>query len=241
MDRRALATLSHYCGDGKVHSLICFVCAQIEVDVTGSIKSTQECMLSGRPLWQSRWYPQSSELPTRIRYYSVRQSLLAWYHVSKSSFLDNMSLERYRDRYCKNRNVVCPDLELDSGCWEWKRRLDLKSVKDTHVCLLCCPEDVRRCNCQHDVYTLCEECMVPLCTNCFRGMPRLRGVSTYLPMALGNDMFWGYPTDLLVKYRVRWIELASVLPLWTHMLVYYVEGHEGNMMNEVVGLSLIHI
>ena len=54
-------------------------------------------------------------------------------------------------------------------------------------------------------------------------------------MALGRDNYWGYSSDLIVRLRVRWIEMAAVLPMWTHMLVYYVEGHEGHMMNEVVG------
>ena len=54
-------------------------------------------------------------------------------------------------------------------------------------------------------------------------------------MALGNDNFWGYTTDLIVRYRVRWIEMAAVMPMWTTMVVYYVEGDEGHVMNEDVG------
>ena len=54
-------------------------------------------------------------------------------------------------------------------------------------------------------------------------------------MALGHDNYWGFSTDLIVRYRVRWIEMAAVLPMWTHMIVYYVEGHEGHMMSEAVG------
>ena len=54
-------------------------------------------------------------------------------------------------------------------------------------------------------------------------------------MALAQDNLGGYTTDIIVRYKVRWIEIASVLPMWTHMLVYYVEGHEGHMMNEKFG------
>ena len=39
-----------------------------------------------------------------------------------------------------------------------------------------------------------------------------------IPMALGNDNFWGYACLLIVKYQVRWIE-----------------GDEGHVMNEFVG------
>ena len=47
-------------------------------------------------------------------------------------------------------------------------------------------------------------------------------------MALGQGLYWGYSTNLLVEHRVRWIEMAAVMPMWTHMLVYYVEGHQGH-------------
>ena len=54
---------------------------------------------------------------------------------------------------------------------------------------------------------------------------------------LGDDLddnMWGYVTDLITRYQVRWIEMAAVLPLWTCMIVYYVEGDKGNLMNEVM-------
>ena len=54
-------------------------------------------------------------------------------------------------------------------------------------------------------------------------------------MALCNDNFWGYTTELIAKYRVRWIEAAIVSPCWTAMLVFYVEGDWGHLMNEEMG------
>jgi len=56
-----------------------------------------------------------------------------------------------------------------------------------------------------------------------------------IPMALANDNFWGYTCDIIAMYKVRWIEMAAVLPLFTTMIVFYVEGHEGHTMNAVVG------
>ena len=52
---------------------------------------------------------------------------------------------------------------------------------------------------------------------------------------LGHDLLFGYTTELLTQHKVRWIEMAAVLPMWTHMIVYYVEGNAGHVMNQVVG------
>ena len=53
-------------------------------------------------------------------------------------------------------------------------------------------------------------------------------------MALCNDNLWGYATYVIAKYKVRWIELAAVLPVWTHMVVYYIEGDYGHVMKEPI-------
>ena len=54
-------------------------------------------------------------------------------------------------------------------------------------------------------------------------------------MALANDNFWGYTTDIIQRYRVRWIEAAIVSPCWTNLVVYYVEGDFGHLMSEQLG------
>ncbi len=46
---------------------------------------------------------------------------------------------------------------------------------------------------------------------------------------------WGYVTSLIARYKVRWIEMAAILPCWTSMIVYYVEGDYGHLMRESVG------
>ena len=53
-------------------------------------------------------------------------------------------------------------------------------------------------------------------------------------MALANDNMWGYIASIIMRYQVRWIEMAAVLPYWTCMIVYYVEGDRGHLMNEVL-------
>ena len=54
-------------------------------------------------------------------------------------------------------------------------------------------------------------------------------------MGLCNDNFWGYTTNILSELNVRWIEAAIVNPYWTTMLIYYIEGDRGHLMQEVMG------
>ena len=54
-------------------------------------------------------------------------------------------------------------------------------------------------------------------------------------MALANDNFLGYTTDILTKYKVRWLEAAIVSPCWTSIIIYYVEGDHGHLFNEEMG------
>jgi len=100
--------------------------------------------------------------------------------------------------------------------------------------MLCCPEDVRHCGGEHGPEVLCGKCKVPMCATCVHTMLR-PGRAVQIPMALCNDNFWGYSSPILNKYQVRWIEMAAVLPCWTSMIVYYVEGDYGDLMTEKVG------
>ena len=54
-------------------------------------------------------------------------------------------------------------------------------------------------------------------------------------MALCNDNYWGYASALIKKYKVRFIEMAAVTPVWTSMKVFYIEGDYGHLMGERVG------
>ena len=99
--------------------------------------------------------------------------------------------------------------------------------------ILCCPEDVEFCG-RHSTAELCGNCRIPLCCRCWHYSWSSR-CNHRIPMVLGNDNFFGYTTELLTKYRVRWIEAAIVTPCWTSMLIYYVEGDHGHLMNEEMG------
>ena len=54
-------------------------------------------------------------------------------------------------------------------------------------------------------------------------------------MGLCNDNFWSYTTSILSTLNVRWIEAAIVNPYWTTMLIYYIEGDHGHLMQEQMG------
>ena len=38
-------------------------------------------------------------------------------------------------------------------------------------------------------------------------------------------------TDVLYRYKVRWIEDAAACPIFTALICYYVEGDRGHSMN----------
>ena len=65
-------------------------------------------------------------------------------------------------------------------------------------------------------------------------MSRNAGNAAGVPMALCNDNMWGYATNFITKYKVRWIEAAAVLPCWTSMIIYYGVADWGHVMNEEV-------
>ena len=51
-------------------------------------------------------------------------------------------------------------------------------------------------------------------------------------MGLCSDNIWGYSTDLVAKYKGRWLEAAIETPVWTSMMVFYVEGDGGHLFDE---------
>ena len=114
-----------------------------------------------------------------------------------------------------------------SGSAAGNCRTTLGHMADGQVCeVLCCPEDVRSTSrCQHAADTLCPHCEIAICNSCYKVCHDV--TATAIPMSFGNDNFWGYTTEILYKYEVRWVEAAIVMPCWTTIIVYYVEGDRG--------------
>ena len=231
VDRRTLALLSRLANSTTIQSMMCFCCAQLGTHVR-SWDRMYRCGqhgVGGRHVGHN--YSKGD-----ICMFTVEESLLAYHEQDCEGFLRHFSRDRFRHVYATERpgdgNPFENAPELDDGQTEWLRVLNVSGVP---VVLLCCPEDTKRCEgCRlKPEGEMCKRCQIPLCATCARVI--VRKVPEGIPMALCNDNFWGYTTDIIAKYRVRWIEAAIVLPCWTMMLVCYVEGDRGHLLNEEVG------
>ena len=53
-----------------------------------------------------------------------------------------------------------------------------------------------------------------------------------IPKALCNDNFYGFMDREILRWGVRWIELAAASPILNCIVTYYVEGDRGHLMDE---------
>ena len=120
-------------------------------------------------------------------------------------------------------------LEEKPGAW----RCRIRGLMDEGCWVLCNPEDVIRCTMCKGSDELCGDCKVPLCRHCFKYI-RPGGLKGGIPGSLANDNFWDETCSLLYKYNVTWLERAIASPCWTTLLVCYLEGDKGHLMNEQV-------
>ena len=138
--------------------------------------------------------------------------------------------------------------------FEWRQNYRFSGDKQDTMMMLCNPEDVRHCEHCEQHGTCCRHCEVPLCKSCkdYLIIARdctynikdkqdeqktgwiLQPLPYCIPMALANDNMWGYAPSIITQHRVRFIEMAAVLPVWTSMIVYYVEGDFGHLLNEEI-------
>ena len=113
---------------------------------------------------------------------------------------------------------------------EWSRLLPASLHNGQKI--VCCPEDLRCTACDVGNGQLCETCELPICHQCLVQMFDQRVLA--VPQALANDNWYGYPTELLYKHKVRWIEAAAASPLWTSVVTYYVEADRGHLVEETL-------
>ena len=218
----------------NIRSLICLACDQVHLDsgredVT-DISLTEENSVLLHDIYTRSANPEALTYNFCMKFY-------------KANYAEGSTDNPWR------HNAEC----LDSG-WEWRRRyrFNVKGVEDMEM--LCNPEDIRACaECAgNQCQTVCRHCAIPLCrkcktylryafskenlayaNHCHQQRTNERRTLPYcIPMALVNDNMFGYTSSLIARYRVRWIEMAAVLPIWTTMMVYYVEGDYGHLMNE---------
>ena len=113
----------------------------------------------------------------------------------------------------------------------FKRLLIHQSFKQQHI--ICCPTDIK-CAEDHNRFEIRDCCLLPLCYRCFNISRNPSEDQCKIPRALANDNFYGFPSDTVVRYRVRWIELAAASPILNCIVCYYVEGDRGHCMDEKV-------
>ena len=83
---------------------------------------------------------------------------------------------------------------------------------------------------KHSAEVLCLGCSVPVCSECLAG---LCGVEKpCLPRSLGERLYVGYMDTVIAALRPRWIEVAAATPVWTSMVVYYIEDACGQLLEE---------
>ncbi|CAL1160877.1 unnamed protein product [Cladocopium goreaui] len=155
-----------------------------------------------------------------IAYISVKQLFNA---LTPEAVKANWNLERYMTQYA-TLAAVTNRFEAH----EWTRTLPATICNGMR--LICCPEDVRCGLCAENALQLCEACELPLCRKCLEHMCKQDAGA--VPEALANDNWFGYPTELLYTYRVRWIEAAAASPVWTSVINYYLEADRGNLIEE---------
>ena len=93
--------------------------------------------------------------------------------------------------------------------------------------MLCYPEDAALVSrCTRAPHVLRGHCRVPMCHDCW-WKSRGEKYGRRIPVALTNDNFAGYASDIISRYTVRWLEAAVASPCWTNTLILYVEGVAG--------------
>ena len=139
--------------------------------------------------------------------------------LTEDSFRANWCYDTYASRYA---NIPAIQQRLEHR--QWVRQLPDGSN------ILCCPEDIRCVKCTPQSSTLCPRCRVPLCRTCLMRVTqrRIPGV----PQALTNDNWLGYPTELLYRHRVRWVEAAAACPVWTSVVCFYLEQDRRHWLEE---------
>ena len=148
--------------------------------------------------------------------------------IKDVSFQHNWCFAEYMKHYGGTMAMEDhPDLE--ETAWTTKRILKCSIYPNQTI--ICCPEDIT-CDAQHAKHEIRSCCQLPLCRECYFTSRNTDEVKCKIPQCLANDNFYGYVEELLLKYRVRWIECAAASPVLTCLISYYVEGDRGHLLDE---------
>ena len=147
--------------------------------------------------------------------------------ISATSFRYNWCFEEYMKRY-GNTAAMENHEELRKGT-NMKRLLVHRRFRKQYI--ICCPEDIK-CAKEHSRSEIRDCCLLPLCYKCLHTSVAPTTEECKVPRALANDNFYGFADGTIVKYGVRWIELAAASPILNCIVCYYVEGDRGHLLDE---------
>ena len=214
IDRRAQMHLDDVYNSSRVRQLVCLVCAQSKTDM-GVHRNRLHVGWNGPTVHE--------ENISDIAYRSGKD-LWSCFARHRESFELNLGFREFVRRYAAGHDVgegaFANATEVQEDNWEWRRVLRGPGT-EIPVPLLCCPEDVEKCGsstCSDG--DICNKCRVAVCRDCWLKLLFGKGI----PMSLCNDNLWGYATAIITRYKVRWIEMAAVLPVWTNMIVWHISA-----------------
>ena len=213
-DRRALQHLGEVFFEKNVEVLLCFICSCKHIHHRGFDKL-------GKPL-------EKGTIAYRSGVDSVLKDVLCKGSHTKS-WTSNLSMKRFKNIFGA---AVKSDPFLQDDVFEWKRKVQGRRGDDE---ALCCPEDVVRSEeCMHDDITVCSNCCIPICHECWN----LAKNNDQIPKALANDNVISYAHPFIVAEKVTWLEATIAAPVFSGLVTYYIEGDPGdkhNLMQVPVG------
>ena len=121
------------------------------------------------------------------------------------------------------RTLNCPRVPQDTLVY---------SGSSNYLCVLVSIVS-RTKKCVHDENSVCSHCQIPICNECIHLLHR----GEKIPKALANDNYISYQHEFIVKNKVTWLEATIACPIFTGLIVYYVEGtpnQRGHMMMETL-------
>ena len=186
IDRRQFGHLQQFASSARVHSLICFICAQIKTDTTGSIRNECPESLFQRNLCGSN----HAYIPWHGRNCDISYRRGAWLSRAKENnphkIISNMGVAEFKRHFVTNtsseQHMRWPELEPNQ--WEWKRRFRFSAKPDDVIEVLCCPEDLQACGRCHGPEEVCWECRIPICRECREHLCEKEEGRYRIPMAL---------------------------------------------------------
>jgi hypothetical protein len=228
-DRRMLALVTKLASSNTIQSLLCFCCDQIYTDVQCWRRHmTSEVRREG--------VGSRTAAGNEIQLYTVAK-LIEYFQRDDKGFNASFGLRCFKQRYGEvnpTGNAFANSMELDESHGDWRCKIrDFPGGSDMWV--LCNPEDIERCKkCRsRGDKDICKDCEIPLCTHCIKIMSDQ--TTGGIPQSLCNDNHWGHTSDILYKHNATWLEMAVASPCWTTILVYYIEGDRGHLLDEKYG------